>query len=161
MKPKVYVETTIVSYLTAWRSFQLVMAANQESTRQWWDNDRKYFELFISEIVIQEATAGDIEAANRRLEAIKDLQELPVTDDAHRLAKELIDKAHLPVKAQVDALHIAVATVNGMDYLLTWNCKHIANAMLQTKMRMICESLGYEMPVISTPIELNAEYEHD
>ena len=161
MKPKVYIETTIISYLTAWRSPQLVMAANQETTRNWWDGERHNFDLFVSEAVFQEASAGDPVAAQRRLEAIKDLSELSITDEARQLAKELIDATRLPEKARVDAVHIATATVNGMDYLLTWNCRHIANATLRNSMAAVCQKAGYEMPVICTPLELIAEFEND
>ena len=159
MKPRVYIETTIISYLTAWRSPQLVMAANQEATRNWWDEERVRFDLFVSQIVIQEASAGDAAAAQRRLESISGLAELPITDEVNLLAKELIDKTPLPEKAKLDALHIATATVNGMDYLLTWNCRHIANATLRNAMSQICQTAGYDLPVICTPIELIAETE--
>ncbi len=161
MNPKVYIETTIISYLTAWRSPQLVMAANQETTRNWWDDERHNFDLFISEAVIQEASAGDADAARRRLEAIETIPELPITDEARDLAQELIEKVPLPEKASVDALHVATATVNGMDYLLTWNCRHIANATLRNAMAGICRAAGYEMPVICTPLELIQETDHD
>ena len=139
MKPKVYIETTIISYLTSWRSPQLVMAANQECTRSWWDDERHSFDLYISEAVVQEASGGDPAAAERRLEAIEGLPILPITDGGRQLAKELIGKTPLPTNAQVDALHIAIATLNGMDYLLTWNCRHIANATLRSAMTRICE----------------------
>jgi hypothetical protein len=154
MKPRVYVETTIISYLTAWRSPQLVMAAHQEATRQWWDDDRKHFELFVSEAVIQEASAGDEEAARKRLEAVAGIAELKITDKARELAKAMIGSGQLPSKAALDALHIATATVNGMDFLLTWNCRHIANATLQKSIRAICEGAGYALPILCTPIEL-------
>ena len=154
MNPRVYIETTIISYLTAWRSPQLVMAAHQEATRQWWDEERHHFDLFVSEAVIQEASAGDAEAAQGRLDAIKGFAELKITNEVRDLAKVLIDKGQLPQKTSVDALHIATATVNGMDYLLTWNCRHIANATLQKSMRTICEDSGYILPILCTPIEL-------
>ncbi len=154
MNPRVYIETTIISYLTAWRSPQLVMAAHQEATRQWWDEERHHFDIFVSEAVIQEVSAGDAEAAQGRLDAIKGIAELMITNEVRDLAKVLIDKGQLPHKVSVDALHIATATVNGMDYLLTWNCRHIANATLQTSMRTICEESGYVLPILCTPIEL-------
>lgn len=161
MKPSVYLETTVISYLTAWRSPRLIMAAHQEATREWWDNERQHFDLFVSEAVIQEASAGDSEAANRRLEAIEGIPELQITDKARDLAKILIDKSRLPNKASIDALHVSVATENGMDYLLTWNCRHIANATLQRSMRVICEDAGYLLPIICTPLELIKEYGND
>ena len=161
MKPKVYVETTIISYLTAWRSPQLVMAAHQQTTRTWWDEERHRFELFVSEAVVQEASAGDPIAVQRRLEAIADLPELQITEAARDLAKKLVAEVPLPQKARIDALHIAAATVNGMDYLLTWNCRHIANATLRNAMAAICLSVDYEIPVICTPLELLEEYRDD
>jgi predicted nucleic acid-binding protein len=161
MKPKVYLETTIISYLTAWRSQQLVMAAHQESTRNWWDDERHSFDLYISEAVVQEASLGDPSAAQRRLEVLSDLAELQITDEARLLARELVEKTPLPMTARVDALHIATATVHGMDYLLTWNCRHIANAAMRKSLAAICEAAGYEIPVICTPLELIEEQRSD
>lgn len=157
MKPSVYVETTIPSYLTAWRSPELVMAANQEATRSWWEVSRPRYELFISSIVILEATGGDPEAAKRRVAAIDGLPELDVSDDVEVLAGRLLEGAALPASAKTDALHIAVATVHGIDFLLTWNCKHIANAVTRPKIEAICRAFGYEPPVICTPLELMEE----
>src|SRR5207249_4227667 len=120
MKDKVYIETTIISYLTAWRSPQLIMAAQQEATRTWWDEEKNKFDVFISAAVIQEASGGDAVAAQRRLDAIKGIPELDITNNARDLAMQLVENTPLPKKAGVDALHIAIASVNGMDYLLTW-----------------------------------------
>jgi hypothetical protein len=161
MKPKVYIETTIISYLTAWRSPQLVMAANQESTRSWWDEQRHKFDLFVSEVVIQEASAGDPVASLRRIEAIKGVPILLINDDIRQLAKELVTRTPLPETARADSWHIATATVNGMDYLLTWNCRHIANATLRNTMATICREAGYQIPIICTPVELMEEHGND
>ena len=133
------------------------MAAHQEATREWWDFERHHFDLFVSEAVIQEAAAGDIKAARRRLEAVEGILELEITSQASELAKALIHNGQLPDKAAMDALHISIATVNGMDSLLTWNCRHIANATLQKSMRIICEDAGYTLPIICTPLELIKE----
>ncbi len=157
MKPSVYIETTIPSYLTAWRSPELVMAANQEATRKWWDESRRGFELFISELVITEMSSGDADAVKRRITVVEGLSELALTDQAEALASKLLLGAALPQKAKADALHIAIATVNGMDYLLTWNCTHIANAIMRPRIESICRAAGYEPPVICTPPELVAE----
>lgn len=154
MNPRVYIETTIIRYLTAWRSPQLIMAAHQEATRQWWDDERQHFDLYVSEAVIEEASAGDAEAAQRRLDAIQGIAELKITNEVRDLAKALIEHGQLPQKATLDALHIATATVNGMDFLITWNCRHIANATLQTSMRTTCHKSGYALPILCTPIEL-------
>ncbi len=154
MKPKIYLETTISSYLSAWPSRDLVTAAHQQITREWWEARHKEFELFISQIVIHEAAGGDRDAAARRLEMLKDIPLLELTESATALAQELIEQLPLPEKATVDALHIALAVVHGMDYLLTWNCAHIANAALRSKIEAVCRSKGYEPPVICTPEEL-------
>ena len=154
MKPRVYLETTIPSYLTAWRSPELVMAANQEATRGWWEVSRPRYELFISSIVVVEAAGGDPDAARRRVAAIEGLPELDISDEVEVLAARLLEGAALPSGAKTDALHIAVATVHGMDYLLTWNCRHIANAATRPKIEAICRAAGYEPPVICTPLEL-------
>lgn len=157
MKPSVYIETTIPSYLTAWRSPELVMAANQEATRKWWDESHTKFELFISQLVIGEISNGDPDAVKRRITVVDGLPELELTSHAEALAAKLLLGAALPQKAKADALHIAVATVHGMDYLLTWNCTHIANAIMRPKIESICRGAGYEPPVICTPPELVEE----
>ncbi len=157
MKSSVYIETTIPSYLTAWRSPELVMAANQEATRKWWDESRAKFELFISQLVISEISNGDPEAVKRRIAVVENLPELALTDKAEALAGKLLLGAALPQKAKADALHIGIATVHGMEYLLTWNCTHIANAIMRPKIESICRAAGYEPPVICTPPELVEE----
>lgn len=157
MKSTVYIETTVPSYLTAWRSPELIMAANQEATRKWWDESRVTFELFVSELVIGEMSVGDPDAVKRRLAAVENIPELALTNQAEELAAKLLEGAALPQKAKADALHIAIATVHGMDYLLTWNCTHIANAIMRPRIESICRSAGYEPPVICTPPELVEE----
>ncbi|MGH8294462.1 MAG: type II toxin-antitoxin system VapC family toxin [Steroidobacteraceae bacterium] len=133
------------------------MAANQEATRKWRDESRAKFELFISELVMAEVSSGDPEAAKRRKTAVEDLPELELTDEAEGLAAKLLLGAALPQKAKADALHIAIAAVHGMDYLLTWNCTHVANAIMRPKIESICRAAGYEPPVICTPPELVEE----
>ena len=153
-KKSIYIETTIPSYLTAWLSSELVMAANQQSTRIWWTDYKDKFELFVSEIVIQEAGSGNLEAAKRRLEVLNNISKLDISIEAENLAIKLLNNAALPAKAATDALHIAIATVHGIDFLLTWNCRHIANATLRSKIETICRVSGYEPPIICTPQEL-------
>jgi hypothetical protein len=154
MKPQVYLETTIVSYLTARSSRDLITAANQQMTHDWWENHREQFVLYVSQFVVEEASAGDPDAATRRLAVLADLPPLDVTDAVQQLAYALLTHVPLPANPQVDALHIAVATVHGMDYLVTWNCTHIANATLRHRIEAVCRAVGYEPPTICTPQEL-------
>ena len=154
MKPKVYLETTIISYLTARPSRDLVVAAHHQITQDWWTNRRSDFDLHASQLVIQEASAGDAQMAQSRLAALDQIPLLGVNKEATVLARLLVEKGPIPEKAAVDALHIAIATAHGMDYLLTWNCKHIANAEMQGGVAVICRANGYEPPVVCTPEEL-------
>ena len=153
-KESVYIETTVVSYLTAWLSRDLIRAAHQQITQEWWQHRRNDFELFVSEFVINEAAAGDAEAAEKRLEALANIALLDVSLEVEKLAKKLIADKALPSKAVTDALHIAVASVHGINYLLSWNCKHIANAEMQSAIEKVCEEQGYKCPKICTPEEL-------
>ena len=154
MKPKVYIETTIPSYLTAWPSRDLIRAAHQQLTREWWDSRRPDFDLFTSQLVIEEAGAGDPIAAAERLRSLEGLRVLGTTPAAERLAVELVREVPLPEKAELDALHIAIAVVNRMDFLLTWNCSHIANATHRRGIDAICEARGESPIIICTPPEL-------
>jgi len=157
MNTAVYVETTIPSYLTAWRSPELVMAARQQITRQWWDTRREAFDLFVSQLVIDEASAGDRDAAARRLKVLEDLPLLEAQEGTDELVQTLVRDLALPDKAAADAAHIALAVVNGVDFLLTWNCTHIANAAFRPIIQLACETLGFQMPIICTPEELLKE----
>jgi predicted nucleic acid-binding protein len=156
MKPRVYIETTIVSYLTARPSRDLVLAAEQEITREWWSG-RLLYDLFISQLVLDEAGSGDAEAAALRLKALGDAALLDTTEDAISLGRYLLEAGGLPGKAAADALHIAIAAVHGLDYLLTWNCTHIANARKRGKIDGLCRAAGYDPPIICTPLELEEE----
>ena len=157
MAPKIYLETTIISYLAARPSKDLITAAHQQVTHDWWQNRRGDFDLFSSQLVIHESTAGDPAVAKMRLQLLSGISLLQVNVDCVSLARSLVERGPIPEKAAVDALHIAIATVHGMDYLLTWNCKHIANAEMQTAVSRICRSAGYEPPVICTPEELSGD----
>ena len=130
------------------------MAANQEVTHEWWTECRSKYDLYVSQLVFEEASAGDSDAAEKRIEVIRPISRLDITAQATMLAKELVVGIPLPAKARADALHIAVAAVNGMDFLLTWNCTHIANAALRPRIEEICRVVGCEPPVICTPQEL-------
>jgi hypothetical protein len=154
MKPSAYLETTIPSYLTAWRSPELVMAARQQITREWWDSRRNDFDLFISQLVIDEASAGDPDAAARRLAVLEGLPLLEPGDGAEELVAALVKALAIPPRAAADAAHIALTVVNGIDFLLTWNCTHIANAIYRPTIESTCRAAGFRMPVICTPEEL-------
>jgi hypothetical protein len=150
------VETTIVSYLTAWSSRDLIRAAHQQITREWWSR-REKFEVFVSQLVIREVSAGDPDASAKRIHALNDIPVLELTDKATDVAQSLLRGGGLPAKAAIDALHVAIAAVNGMDYLLTWNCAHIANATMRGTIERLCRESGFEPPIICTPEELALE----
>lgn len=154
MISSVYLKTTIPSYLTARPSRDVVVAARQQITCQWWNSRRHDFELFVSQIVLDEIGVGDPDAIARRLEAVDGIPLLEPQEGAEGLVKVLIRDLALPHRAAADALHIALAVANGIDFLLTWNCTHIANAANRPIIEMTCHSLGYEAPVICTPEEL-------
>jgi len=154
MKPKVYLETTIPSLLTARTSRDVLIAGQQQATRDWWDDRRQHYQLFISGLVLAESRRGDAVAAKAREEVLAGCKVLEYSEVAQSLAREILQTHLLPSKAAVDAAHIAVAAVHGMDFLLTWNCRHIANAAIVDKVRAVCASAGYAPPVICTPMEL-------
>jgi hypothetical protein len=157
MAPKVYIETTIPSYLTSRASRDLITAGHQQITRDWWERDRELYELFISQFVLDECGDGDPEMAQNRLELLKSVPILQITDAAVQLSKRLIENGPLPTKAETDALHIAIAAANAMDYLVTWNLKHIANAFIKRAIDRKCLEAGFDPPVICTPEELLGE----
>src|SRR5436190_769932 len=146
MKPTVYVETTIPSYLTAWPSRDLVRAAHQQITREWWTK-RDQYELYSSRLVIRECEAGDVQAAADRLAAMANIALLEQTDEIAMLAEALLRNVPLPERAASDALHIATAAFHGVDYLLTWNCTRIANVTFRPAIEAVCRAAGYEPPL--------------
>ncbi len=150
----VYIETSILGFLTARSTTNLILAANTKVTQDWWNTRRSSFTLYASELVEDEAARGDKAIANQRLDLLKSIMYLDLTEEAVELAREFLQQSNLPPKAANDSLHIALATVYGLDYLLTWNCKHMANAQIQKKLSQISFELGYEVPVICTPYEL-------
>jgi predicted nucleic acid-binding protein len=154
---RIYLETTIISYLAARPSRDLRVAAHQQATAEWWAGGRHDFELYVSQLVLEEAAAGDADAAARRLGLIEGLDFLNLTEACLALAEKLVADGSVPAEAEADALHIAVAAVHGMDYLLTWNCRHIANAMMRTRIQRSCFEAGYDAPVVCTPEELLEE----
>jgi hypothetical protein len=154
MADRVYIETTFVSYLTARPGRDLVFAAHQQISEEWWDTRRTSYELCVSQLVVGEAGAGDPQAAQKRLELLKDMTLLETTPEALALAKELIGAGALPEKAADDALHIAIAATNGVPFLLTWNCRHLANATMRPLIDAVCAAVGLKAPIICTPEEL-------
>lgn len=150
----VYIETSILGYITARPSRDIIVAANIEITREWWNTRRSDFQLYSSQAVVKETSQGDVAIASQRLEILADLSLLDLNQAVLDLAEKFLERSNLPAKADVDAVHIAVATVHGMDYLLTWNCKHIANAQIQGKLAEISLDFGYELPILCTPYEL-------
>lgn len=159
MKFGIYLETTIFSYLTARPSRDLIQAAHQQVTGEWWQT-RDRFDLYVSDLVIQESGKGDETAARQRLEVLAQIPVLEFSANVQELARHLIEHGPIPEKAVVDALHIAFAAVHGMDYLLTWNCTHIANAAMRNQIESLCRAQGYEPPIICTPEELLEETDH-
>lgn len=154
MRPRIYVETTIPSYLVARRSRDLRLAADQEATQEWWEIRRQNYELFISGFVLAEAQRGDAHAAAARLDLLAGIPLLAETQSATQLASQILATRLIPPQAALDASHIALATIHAMDYLLTWNCKHIHNVTIIRQIERLCERLGYSCPVICTPHDL-------
>lgn len=150
----VYLETSFISYLVARPSRDVVVAGHQQTTQEWWDNRRSLFECLVSQFVIDEASDGDSTEVAKRLAIISTLPTLEVTADAQDLAKAIMAAGMLPPKAFPDAGHVAVSAVHAVDYLLTWNCKHLANAQIWRRIAVVCEKLGHKMPVVCTAEEL-------
>lgn len=154
MQRKIYIETSVISYLTARPSNDTLKAACQQITRLWWDGGRASVMAFISPYVVVEASAGDPLAAAERIEALRVLPVLPIAPEILELAEFLLLGGGLPAKARLDALHIACATYHEIDVLLTWNCTHIANPAKLPVMRGLCAARGYKLPELVTPFEL-------
>lgn len=150
----VYLETSVISYLTARPSRDIVIAGHQQTTRDWWQTRRTAFDVYVSELVLKEARGGDPQAAADRLAVIETIELVEVSSEALTLANRLVTDAAIPQKAIADALHVATAVTSGIDFLLTWNCKHIANAIMRGRIERICRASGYEPSVICTPEEL-------
>jgi predicted nucleic acid-binding protein len=154
MSETVYIETSILGYLTARSTKNLILAANMEITKDWWESRRSAFTLYASEAILDEVAQGDPAIAAQRLEILRNFSLLELNQAVQDLAAQFLTRSNLPPKAKVDAIHIAAATVHGMDYLLTWNCKHIANAQIQGKLAEVSLDFGYVLPVLCTPNEL-------
>jgi hypothetical protein len=157
MKLKVYLETSVVSYLVARRNREIIVAAHQELTRQWWEQERNNYHLTVSEIVVREASAGNPEMAAQRRKILEGIDVLETTEEALALAEELVKRGAVPAVASEDAMHIAISVTNGVEYLLTWNCAHIANAKMRRAIDAVCVNSGYRPTILCTPEELTEE----
>ena len=152
--PKLYIETTIPSYLTARRSRDLRLAADQETTEAWWETKRREYELFTSEVVDVEAAEGNAAMSEARLRVLNGIPRLPAQPEVDELIEHLLGSQIIPPNAAPDAAHIAFSAVHAMDFLLTWNCKYINNPHLVRRIERACAERGLACPVICTPEEL-------
>ena len=150
----VYLETSFISYLVARPSRDVIVAGHQQTTHEWWENRRSELECSVSQVVIDEASIGDPAEVQKRLAIIGGLPTLDITEGAESLTEAIMAAGLLSPHAVRDAAHVAVAAVHGIDYLLTWNCKHLANAQIARRIAVVCEKLGHRMPIICTPEEL-------
>ena len=150
----VYLETSFISYLTSQPSRDLVIAAHQQITSEWWNTQSHKFECVISQFVIDEISVGNAVEVRKRMDIVGNLDALEVTAKAEALAMHIVNSGIIPHKAMNDAAHIAVAAIHGIDYILTWNCKHLANAHILKKVRAVCQAQGYPTPDVCTPEEL-------
>jgi len=154
---RIYIESTIPSYVVARSARDLLQAARQQITKDWWDLKRAKHELFTSQVVLDEITSGEKAMAQQRLDVMAQIKLLDLTDEANTLTKDILASGLLPADADRDAAHIALATVHEMDILLSWNCRHIANAAIQARLRRLAEKSGFALPVLCTPDELTGE----
>ena len=151
---RIYIESTIPSYVVARPARDLLQAARQQLTRDWWDSQREKHELFTSQVVLDEIAFGEKAMAQLRLETLQAVPLLQVTDAVKELARKVLTSGLLPATSDRDATHIALASAYEMEILLSWNCRHIANAAIQTRLRRLVEAAGFTLPVICTPEEL-------
>jgi hypothetical protein len=150
----VYLETSFISYLVARPSRDVIIAGHQQTTQEWWDNRRSQFECCVSQVVVDEASVGDLSEVQKRLAIISALPTIEVSTDAQDLTKAIMAAGILPPHAYPDAAHVAASSVHAVNYLLTWNCKHLANAQIAGRIAIVCVKMGWKMPVVCTPEEL-------
>ena len=150
----IYIETSIVSYLRQRPSSQVVAAARQLLTHQWWNVERKKYELVTSQFCLDEAAGGEPSLAAERLESLEGIPLLPLDPRFNSIAEELISRSILPPTAVIDAIHIGLVAFHGIEYLLTWNCRHIANAKILPRIHQTLSEMGYPIPIICTPEEM-------
>jgi hypothetical protein len=158
--PAIYLDTTILSYLTARLSHRVLIARHQRITRDWWDGYRHRHTLWISDVMLEEAAAGNSIESRARLDAVAEIAELTEDVQSERLAEKLVGGGRLPEKARTDARHIAIAATKSIPLLLTWNCKHLANPFIHRNIVRACEAEGFRCPEICTPENLMRTYTH-
>ncbi len=154
---RIYIESTIPSYVVARPARDLLQAARQQTSKDWWELKRQQHELFTSEIVLAEIGEGEAAMARQRLEVMDGIKILRLTDDTEALTRRILESGLLPPDADRDAAHIALATIYEMDILLSWNCRHIANASIQARLRRLAGEMGLPLPVLCTPDEMTGE----
>ena len=154
MAERVYIETTVVSYLVSEPSRDLIIAGHQQITREWWDHRRPEFECVVSQFVLDEAAGGDPRQAAKRMAVLRELRVVAITAAVETFADQLIRGGTVPAVAASDAVHLAIAAVTALDYLITWNCRHIANGHVLKKLQRACARAGYPMPIVCTVEEL-------
>ncbi|MES9858775.1 MAG: type II toxin-antitoxin system VapC family toxin [Sedimenticola sp.] len=157
MIESVYIESSVISYLTARPNRDVVISARQAITEIWWREQRTEYDLYISVLVQQEIGRGDVEAATMRLNAVKNIKLLATTPEAQILAEDLVAQSAVPANSEEDALHIGLAAAAGIDFLLTWNFKHINNAHTKTEITAVVEAHGFICPMLCSPEELGVE----
>ena len=154
---RIYIESTIPSYVVARPSRDSIKAMRQQLTKDWWESKRKEHELFTSQIVLDEIGRGELEMAGKRIQLLEKVAFLDMTGEAKMLTREILESGLLPADADSDAAHIALATTHKMDILLSWNCKHIANPFIQADLRRLALGFGHALPVLCTPAEASGE----
>lgn len=159
-KIKIYLESSVISYYANRRSRNLIVAAYQEITQEWWENELPKHDAYISQFVIEEIERGDTNQAANRMKAIADFPLVELSEQVLELAERYLAELSIPRKSRIDAFHIAAAVVNGMDFIVSWNFHHIANVFVKEKIRKINDSLGVLTPEICTPEELVDEKEN-
>ena len=154
MKPTVYIETTVISYVTARPSRDLIIAAHQQITHEWWEMALPNFEVFISPIVLDEISRGDDQAAKLRLQRVSSFPLLEVLPEVRNLAETYFSAIEIPAKARADSYHLALATWHGMDFMVSWNCTHIVSGRVKKIIEEINSTYGIRTPIVCTPEEL-------
>ena len=159
MNESVYIETTIPSYLSARSSRDLIVAAHQRITHEWWEGQREKYQLFISPIVVTECSAGDPERAKARLALLTEMTLLEYSPRIDSLTEQIMGGLRIPQSKRLDAMHLAYAVEYQIDFVMTWNCSHLANAQSEKALASFCKQKNVWMPILCTPEEVTMEEE--